>query len=47
MKYDIIFNVQLDKFYHLDRFQYQVDAIQRGYDIISSVNHLSKKNKRH
>ena len=45
MGYDVIFNVQLDKFYHLDRFQYQVDAIQRGYDIISSVNHLSNKNK--
>ena len=45
MGFDIIFNVQLDKFYHLDRFQYQVGAIQRGYDIISSVNHLSNKNK--
>jgi len=44
MGFDIIFNVQLDKFYHLDRFQYQVEAIQRGYDIISSVNHLSNKN---
>jgi len=46
MKYDIIFNVQLDKFYHLDRFKYQVEEIKRGYDIISSVNHLSKKNKK-
>jgi hypothetical protein len=46
MKYDIIFNVQLDKFYHLDRFKYQVQEIKRGYDIISSVNHLSKKNKK-
>ena len=45
MGFDIIFNIQLDKFYHLDRFQYQVGAIQRGYDIISSVNHLSNKNK--
>jgi len=46
MGYDIIFNVQLDKFYHLERFQYQVEAIHRGYDIISSVNHLSNKNKK-
>ncbi len=46
MKYDIIFNVQLDKFYHLDRFKYQVEEIKRGYDIISSVNHLSKTNKK-
>ena len=50
MKYDIIFNVQLDKFYHLDRFRYQIDEIKRGYDIISSVNHVSdkvKKNPKH
>ena len=46
MKYDIIFNIQLDKFYHLDRFKYQVEEIKRGYDIISSVNHLSQKNKK-
>jgi len=46
MKYDIIFNVQLDKFYHLDRFKYQVEEIKRGYDVISSVNHLSKNNKK-
>ena len=46
MKYDIIFNVQLDKFYHLDRFRYQIDEIKRGYDIISSVNHVSEKVKK-
>lgn len=45
MKYDIIFNVQLDKFYHLDRFKYQVEEIKRGYDIISSVNHSSNNKK--
>jgi hypothetical protein len=36
MKYDCVFNVNIDDFYRKDRFELQIKAIQQGFDVISS-----------
>lgn len=34
--YDCAFNVNVDDFYSLDRFEEQIEAIEMGYDVVSS-----------
>jgi hypothetical protein len=34
--YDCAFNVNVDDFYALDRFEKQIECIEQGYDVVSS-----------
>lgn len=35
-KFDAVFNINLDDYYHEDRFKIQIEKIKEGYDIVSS-----------
>lgn len=35
-KIDVVFNTNMDDYYHIDRFEKQLEKIKQGYDIISS-----------
>lgn len=43
-KYDCSFNVNIDDFYELNRFERQIEYIKQGYDIISSNFHNVDQN---
>lgn len=34
--YDVVFNTNMDDYYHPERFQKQIDVINKGYDLVSS-----------
>lgn len=44
LNYNIVFNINLDDYYDKKRFSYQVDAINQGYDLISSNFYIFTEN---
>ncbi len=34
--YDVIFNTNMDDYYHIERFSKQIEKIKEGYDLVSS-----------
>jgi hypothetical protein len=42
-KVDILFNTNLDDYYHLDRFQIQIEKVKQGYDLVSSNFRIIKE----
>lgn len=44
-QYDIVFNTNLDDFYELDRFRYQIDCVKDGYILNSTLmRYITDKN---
>lgn len=44
--YDIVFNSNLDDYYHPQRFYKQILAVNKGYDLVSSIcNYVDENNK--
>ncbi|HHT9135817.1 MAG TPA: hypothetical protein ACFYEK_01090 [Candidatus Wunengus sp. YC60] len=44
MGYDVVFNTNLDDFFHHDRFALQLQAIEEGYQLVSSNWHYIDEN---
>jgi hypothetical protein len=42
--YDICFNINLDDFYDLTRFEKQIEVIKKGYDVVSSDYVFTRSN---